>query len=173
MLEIAMKLIVIRHGRAGTPAQFKRSGMSDDLRPLTVEGRKRMRNNADGLAVLIPQIDAMGTSPLVRAVETAQIVAKVYGKLSPSEVKELSPGGDPAKVIAWISKHPKNSTVAIVGHEPTLSMLVTWLVSGSNKPFFELKKGGACSVELPDKVAAGAGELNWLMTPRQLRRFSR
>src|SRR5207244_1805374 len=44
-----MDLIVIRHGRAGSPAEFASSGMGDDLRPLTVEGRKRMRRNAEGL----------------------------------------------------------------------------------------------------------------------------
>ena len=168
-----MKLIIIRHGRAGTPAQFAQSGMGDDLRPLTVEGRKRMRHNAQGLAGMISHIDALGASPLVRAVETAQIIAKSYGKLTPVEVPDLAPGGDRAQVVAWIGQHPMTATLAVVGHEPSLSELAAFLVSGDSKPFFELKKGGACCVLMPQRVAGGSGTLDWLMTPRQLRSFRR
>jgi phosphohistidine phosphatase len=166
-----MNLIVIRHGRAGSPAEFAKSGMGDDLRPLTVEGRRRMRNNAAGLKMILGQLDAIGNSPLVRAVETAQIVAKAFGKVVMKEIPELAPGGKRERVLHWLAQQSANATVAIVGHEPSLSNLVSWLVTGSDRnSFFELKKGGACALRL-EKLAAGAGELQWLMTPRQLRRF--
>jgi phosphohistidine phosphatase len=164
-----MDLVIIRHGRAGSPAEFAKGGMSDDLRPLTVEGRKRMRNNAEGLKALIKSLDAIGNSPLVRAVETAQIVAKAFGKVKMDELPDLAPGGKRERVLKWIAQHPITATVAIVGHEPSLSALATWLVSNGNEPFFELKKGGACCVRFEHKIAPGAGELEWLSTPRQLR----
>jgi phosphohistidine phosphatase len=165
-----MNLIVVRHGRAGSSAKFAARGLSDDLRPLTAKGRKRMRRNAEGLAQLIGQLDALAASPLARAMETAQIIAKVFDILPPEEVADLAPGGDRAKVVEWITRQPMTATVMIVGHEPSLSGLVAWLVCGADRPLLELKKGAACCVEL-SRVDAGTGELRWLMTPRQLRRY--
>jgi phosphohistidine phosphatase len=163
-----MNLILIRHGRAGNPAEFARGGMSDDLRPLTVEGRKRMRQNIDGLARLLPRIDTLATSPLVRAVETAQIVAKAF-KVSPVEVAALSPGGKRDKLVAWLIQQPAAVTVAMVGHEPVLSNLAVALIGGSGGINLSLKKGGACCVQFKTKATLGSGELLWLLTPRQLR----
>jgi phosphohistidine phosphatase len=165
-----MNVILVRHGRAGSPVEFARSGMGDDLRPLTVEGRRRMRRNAEGLKAIVGKLDAIVTSPLVRAVETAQIVARAFGKVEMAELADLAPGGAREKVVRWLKEQPNGSTVAIVGHEPTLSGLASWLVCGGDSHIFELKKGGACAVHLADKPAEGAGELLWLMTPRQLRR---
>ncbi len=163
-----MQLILIRHGRAGVPSEFARSGMSDDMRPLTVEGRKRMRNNVAGLVRFIPQIHVLATSPLVRAVETAQVVAKTF-KVSAVEVAALAPQGKSDKLVTWIAQQPIGDTVALVGHEPILTGLASWLVGGSSKVKFSLKKGGACCILLNEKVAAGAGRLSWLLTPRQMR----
>ncbi len=168
-----MKLVVIRHGRAGSPAEFVQSGMTDDLRPLTIEGRRRIRHNAEGLKRLIKSIDVVATSPLVRSVETAQIIAKEFGKVAATEVTALSPGGNREKIVAWLKHQPLTTTVAIVGHEPSLGALITWLLSGHEEPFLELKKGGACCLTLIDRIAAGSARLDWLMTPWQLRRFRR
>lgn len=168
-----MNVILVRHGRAGSPVEFARSGMGDDLRPLTVEGRKRMRRNAEGLKAIVGKLDAIVTSPLVRAVETAQIVARGFGKVPVSELADLAPGGAREKVARWLKEQANDATVAIVGHEPSLSKLGSWLVCGGDNQVFELKKGGACAVYLPDKPAAASGELLWLMTPRQLRRQAR
>jgi phosphohistidine phosphatase len=63
--------------------------------------------------------------------------------------------------------------VAVVGHEPTLSQLVAWLTIGRDQAFFEFRKGGAARVLLRNQIAPAAGELCWLMTPRQLRRYRR
>jgi phosphohistidine phosphatase len=165
-----MNVVLIRHGRAGSPAEFARSGMGDDLRPLTVEGRKRMRRNAEGLKAIVGKLDVIVTSPLVRTVETAQIVAKAFGKVTMAELADLAPGGAREKIVRWMKDQRGDATVAIVGHEPSLSRLASWLVCGGDRQIFELKKGGACAVRLGGKIAEGAGELLWLMTPRQLRR---
>jgi phosphohistidine phosphatase len=174
-----MDLIVIRHGRAGTPAEFARNaGMSDDLRPLTIEGRRRMRRNAAGIKAIVGKLDAIATSPLVRAVETAHIVAKAFRDNVPTEkveeVPDLAPTGKRERVLRWLAKHPATATVAIVGHEPSLSALVSWLIAGvADRSSVELKKGGACALRLEKPAAAsvaGSAKLQWLMTPRQLRR---
>jgi phosphohistidine phosphatase SixA len=58
--------------------------------------------------------------------------------------------------------------VAIVGHEPSLSTFASWLISARPESHLVLKKGGACFLELP-AVEPGAGTLEWLLTPKQLR----
>jgi len=164
-----MNLIVIRHGQAGNPSDFALRGLGDDLRPLTTAGRRRMRQNARGLASLVESIDLVGHSPLVRAVETASIVANAFG--APLvEVSALSPDGRRDEILRWLSSQPMTATVALVGHEPTLSQLVAALTIGSDRAYFEFRKGGAARVLLRSQIAPGAGELCWLLTPRQLRR---
>jgi phosphohistidine phosphatase len=63
--------------------------------------------------------------------------------------------------------------VAVVGHEPDLSNLATHLTTAYQHSFLELEKGGACLLDVPAGVAAGASRISWLATPRQLRRIGR
>jgi phosphohistidine phosphatase len=167
-----MNLIVIRHGQAGNPSDFALRGLSDDLRPLTLKGRRRMRQNARGLAGLVETIDLVAHSPLVRAVETASIVAGAF-KAPLVELADLAPQGSRQQLLDWLAAQPLTASVAIVGHEPTLSQLVAWLTTGHEQAYFEFRKGAAARVLLRNQVAPGAGELCWLMTPRQLRRCRR
>src|SRR5882724_2462532 len=67
-----VRLLVVRHAIAEDPAVFAATGRSDAERPLTEKGRRRMRRVARGLKKLVPAIDGLATSPLVRAVETAE-----------------------------------------------------------------------------------------------------
>ena len=73
-----MKLLVIRHAIAMDRDEFADTGEPDDRRPLTNYGAKRMRKNAKGLRTIIDKIDRFGTSPLTRAIETAEIVSEVF-----------------------------------------------------------------------------------------------
>lgn len=81
----------------------------------------------------------------------------------------LAPGIRPDALTAWLEPHRGRSTVAIVGHEPTLSIAVAWLTAGGTKPFLELKTGGVCCLEFDGSIAPGAATLRWAMTPKQLR----
>ena len=73
-----MYLLVIRHAAAMEKEQFARTGRSDDERPLTPAGKKEMARVARGLRRLVPKLDALAPSPLVRARDTAAIVARAY-----------------------------------------------------------------------------------------------
>src|SRR5258706_9177863 len=117
-----MRLILIRHGKAEDPAAFAKTGEDDTQRPLTREGCRLMRKAAKGLARISPKIDALATSPLRRAVQTAEIIHKANDqKPQFIELDLLAPGGSPAKLFAWIKSHDLDrSTVALVGHEPDL-----------------------------------------------------
>lgn len=167
-----MNLVIIRHGPAGDPEEWERKGRDDRLRPLTPEGRKEMQRVAAGLARLVPKIGVLATSPLVRAAETAEIVAKECDSETVS-LETLAPDRDPEEVVRWLREQPAEQTVALVGHEPHLGLLVGYLLTGTPRSFVDLKKGGACRLELPDPLEPGEGCLEWLLAPRELRHLGK
>ncbi len=164
-----MDVLVVRHAIAEDREIFARSGKSDTERPLTDKGRERMKRGARGLLQLVAHLDILATSPLVRAVETAQILAAEYGDIEPTTVAALRPEGTPEDVLTWLQEQTQAATLALVGHEPHLSMLVSWLARKDAEPFLEFKKGGACLLSFYDEVCAGGAVLRWLLTPAQLR----
>jgi phosphohistidine phosphatase len=167
-----VKLVIIRHGQAGDPDQWKAEGRDDRLRPLTPKGKKEMRRAAAGLLELEPELDVLITSPLVRAAETAEIVAAEYGcEIETLEV--LTPERDPDEVLPWLQSQPPSRTVGLVGHEPHLSTLAGYLLTERKASLIELKKGGACQIEMGEPVRAGGGTLQWLLTARELRRLGK
>lgn len=163
-----MKLLLIRHAIAEERESFARTGKEDRLRPLTDEGRKKMKQAAKGLRAMVPEIELLATSPLTRAAQTAAILDSVYGDVKEVEIKELSPEATPERFLRWLRKQ-KADTVAAVGHEPSLSLIASWLLTGQERRVIALRKGGACLIDFPDGVDAGAGTLLWALTPAQLR----
>ena len=163
-----MRLLAVRHAIAEEPEVFARTGRDDRLRPLTDEGRKRMRRGARGLRALVPQIDLLATSPLIRAAQTGAILDAVYGDLPTVESEELAPEATPQDFLAWLRER-REETVAVVGHEPSLSLIVSWLLTGGERRILALRKGGACLLQFDGEPAAGAATLLWALTPAQLR----
>lgn len=164
-----MKLLVIRHAIAMDRDEFAESGEPDDRRPLTKAGAKRMRRGAKGLREIVDGIDLLATSPYTRAVETAEIVSDEFG-IGPAEVApSLVPDVRFDEFEAWARTYADRDVLAIVGHEPHLSGLVMWLMTGHGDSRIELKKGGACLLEFGSSIRRGSGMLLWLLTPRQLR----
>jgi phosphohistidine phosphatase len=164
-----MKLLLIRHAIAEESEDFARTGKDDRLRPLTDEGRKKMKQAARGLRSLEPEIDLLATSPLTRAAQTGAILDSIYGGLEEVEIEQLSPEATPEEFLRWLRKQ-KVDTVAAVGHEPSLSQILSWLLTGTERRLFAFRKGGACLLELPDsEPAGGTATLLWALTPAQLR----
>lgn len=169
----AVNLLVIRHAIAERREAFSRTGEDDSQRPVTASGRKRMEQCVKGLRRLVPEIHSLATSPLTRAVQTADIVAAVYGTVVPVQLEHLAPGGERRAVLSWIQMQPDGSTVAVVGHEPDLGAMVSWLLSSAGRQFVQLKKGGACLLTWGPHVTAGDADLVWLLTSGQLRRIGK
>ena len=166
-----MQLLVIRHAIAMERDEFAESGESDDRRPLTKAGVKRMRRVAGGLRDVVDKIDVLATSPFTRAVQTAEIVADAF-RIGPAEVSAtLVPDVHFDEFERWAQLHGNGDVIAIVGHEPHLSGLVSWLMTGSGESRLALKKGGACLLEFDSNIRRGSGTLLWLLTPRQLRQL--
>ena len=163
-----MRILIIRHAIAEDRDVWAETGKSDDARPLTDDGAKKMARVAGGLTCEVRKVLAIATSPLVRARQTAAIVAQAY-KLTPPEVlTALAPGGSPADVLAWLNLK-EGGTFAVVGHEPDLGSLVEWCIAGRTGAGVGLKKGGAALIEFGTARTAGTGTLRWLLTPSQLR----
>jgi phosphohistidine phosphatase len=163
-----MKLLMIRHGIAEEREDFARTGKDDRLRPLTDEGRKKMKQNARGLKNLVPEIDLLATSPLTRAAQTGAVLDSVFGGVNEVEVEELAPEAQPQQFLRWLRKQ-KVGCVAVVGHEPSLSLILSWLLTAGERRLFAFRKGGACLLDFPGEVGAGSATLLWALTPAQLR----
>jgi phosphohistidine phosphatase len=164
-----MELLVIRHGAAMDKDEFAKTGKSDDLRPLTAEGIEEMKRVARGLREQLKKLDLLATSPLVRAVQTAEIVGEAYEIPVSETTTSLSPDAEPKEFEEWCADLGEVKRIGVVGHEPHLTTLVTWLLTGRAESRVELKKGGACLLEFDSGVKRDSGILNWLLTPGQLR----
>ena len=166
-----MELLVIRHGAAMDKEEFAKTGKSDDLRPLTSAGMEELKEIAQGLRAQVKKLDLLATSPLVRAVQTAEIVGAAYDVPVGETTTSLLPDSEPEEFEKWCADFVDMKRIAVVGHEPHLTMLVTWLLTGEEDPVIDLKKGGSCLLEFDSGIKSGSGMLNWLMTPGQLKRI--
>lgn len=156
-----MELYFLRHGIA---ADVGPEGSGDAGRPLTKEGITKMQSAARGMRKLGLRLDALLSSPLVRAHQTAKIVAREIG-LELQLAEELSPGCDLARLFGLLGEHRAAERVMLVGHEPDFSQLIGALTGGSR---VQIKKGGLARVDV-ELLEEGAGTLIWLLPPRALR----
>src|SRR5262245_8862570 len=165
-----MQLLVVRHAIA--EEREKWAPRDDQLRPLTAVGKKKMKEAARGLRSLVPRLDVVASSPLTRAVQTAELLAKTYERGAPVTVDALAPGQRPPALATWLRSQALHKTVAVVGHEPGLGAAATWLAAGTERSFLELGKGGACLLDLGEHIDAGEAVLLWVLRPSQLRALS-
>jgi phosphohistidine phosphatase len=129
-----MKLYIMRHGAAEDHSE---SGADGD-RALTAAGRERVRDVAKALVDAKEEPLLLVTSPLVRAVQTAEIVAIVTrlgerdGNVEVS--RDIAPEGDARRLVRKLASEQKKR-VMLVGHEPDLSGLVASLVGHFGRGF--------------------------------------
>jgi phosphohistidine phosphatase len=165
-----MIIYVIRHAIAA-PVTASEAAQDDSQRPLTGNGYRKMRRIARGLNQLRASLDLILTSPYVRAAETAKIVAKEF-ELSKENVvvtDHLSPEGAADRLIEEIQAHHGSiGKLALVGHEPSLSSLISLLVSGNPGLSIALKKGSVCRLSVDVLQYGRCATLDWLLAPAQL-----
>lgn len=161
-----MELCVVRHAVA-----HKRDverWPNDDERPLTPEGEADFREAARGLGLLMSGVDALLSSPLARAWQTAEILAGLEGWPEPKAFPALEPEVPPEAAARVLEDYASAGFVVVVGHRPGLHELVSYLLAGDTKTEVRIKKGGALRLSFDGPTRAGTAALRWLLTPALL-----
>jgi phosphohistidine phosphatase len=164
------ELYIMRHGLAVTRSPS--TLMDDAKRPLTPEGKEKMREIAKGLVRLGMSVDWVVSSPLVRAVETAEIVADAFSPKPAFDFCDaLRPGGGAEALISFLAKRANHRRVLVVGHEPDLGELAARLIGGGRSANMPFKKGGCCQINFSIFPPKAPGRLMWWLTPRVMRKL--
>ncbi len=153
-----MRVYLIRHGNAADVGGYDR----DDDRPLTAEGRRRMKLSAGAwLTSHEPFPERWLVSPLVRAVQTAEICSAALASEGDIDVTRLLiPEARISEVAERIGIEPVD-TLALVGHQPLLGGLAAWLLGWKTVPA-QLLPGAILAIDLDGE---GGGTLAWHMPP--------
>jgi phosphohistidine phosphatase len=162
-----LEIYLVRHAVA---AERGPKYPDDRLRPLTPEGVKRFRESVKGLSQFGVEIDHVLTSPLVRARDTANLLAAALKpKPSIEQVEALAPGGRHAAIVDAIKTSGKRQKrrIALVGHEPDLGEFAARLLGARGG--VEFKKGAICLIDVDSATPGGPGTLRWFLPPRALR----
>ena len=117
-------------------------------------------------------LDEIFTSPLLRAKQTAELLAAgLEGKPSIKVLDALAPGHTPSAVMTQLARVARRRRIALVGHEPDLGELAAHLIgAGRALPF---KKGGICRIDLGSLTSKQAASLTWFLPPTVLRQVKK
>jgi len=159
------ELYLVRHAIA---AERGEAWPDDDKRPLTARGVSRFKEEVEGLKRIGVEVDEIFTSPLVRAKQTAALLASgLAGKPAVKVLDVLSPGHAPSSVMAQLARTARRRRIALVGHEPDLGELAAQLIgAGRALPF---RKGGVCRIDVESLTSRRPGALTFFVTPKLLR----
>jgi phosphohistidine phosphatase len=151
-----VKLYLVRHAEA-----IERSGTTPDAsRYLTTKGRLAFRKIVRRVRKVGITPDVIFTSPLLRAVQTAEILAERLNHEGPVVVaKELSPGFDLRALRSLLAEAGNPREAAFVGHEPDLGDIAATLIALPG--VFPLRKGAVLALELEIGVPKGAAKFLW------------
>ena len=161
-----MDLYIVRHAWAG---QRDDSRWPDDgMRPLTAEGKERFARVVKKLADAGMAPGIIATSPLVRCVETAEILAGAIGGAKIVKLDELQPGSDLQGLLQWTARQAaKHEQIAWVGHVPDVNRLTAALI-GDAGALIHFAKGAAVAIRFDGEPAVATGELQWLVSAKVL-----
>jgi phosphohistidine phosphatase len=159
-----MELYILRNGEAGShTADISR----EFHRSLSEAGRAEVEGVGRWLAGQEVRFDVVATSPLPRARETAEIVARAVGYENQIlQWKALEPEADTLSLLGHLTEFFKIHTVLLVGHEPELSRMISLLIAGHHHCGISLQRAGLCRLRRVTFYDMPAGELHWLLSPR-------
>jgi phosphohistidine phosphatase len=158
-----MKVYLIRHGQAGDPW-----GRNDGERPLTDEGRAETKIVGQALKRLGVSPDVFISSPLVRARQTAEIIADAFGYKGNSIniCQALAPGVSASAVYKDLKEFTKANQVCLFGHEPDMGHLAATLLLADGELYIPFKKSAVCRIDITSVPPTTQGILKWFITPK-------
>lgn len=163
-----MKLIFLRHGIAEAKTE-NQSDMDDFCRKLTHEGIVQTKDMAQHLRYLFKDLNIIFTSPLVRAVQTAQVLYRDYSHADFEFLPELDKLSDPQNFLNVVRNFDSRRKYCFVGHEPHLTGVIELILSGQNEARVTLTKSGVAVLE--GKSFADL-KLTALFSPRAVMKIS-
>ncbi len=167
---MSLELYFLRHAIA---VDRDEGDLSDEERPLTEKGRQKMIAAIRGLRQLDLKIDALLSSPLTRAIQTAELVRQHLPYEGALEIQEdLAPSGLLKNFLEKIGER-KGKSFLLIGHEPNLSSWIRNLLGCARRGGLLLKKGGLCRLNLEQASESASSELIYLLQPKQLRAMGR
>jgi len=160
-----MKLYILRHGDA---AEHGDPHYKENERPLTPKGIQRTKQLAHALREMEVSFDVILTSPLTRARQTAEIVARGVRPQTKVQFSDyLTPSGSMEKLVEEINMiRPIPEDVLLVGHEPYLSCFISLLCVGGTDLPVRMKKGALCRLEVEGLSCGRCAIIEWLLQPR-------
>jgi phosphohistidine phosphatase len=154
-----LNIYFVRHGRA----EEQREGLPDGDRQLTDAGRRQLRAAAPLWRRLNLRPDAVLSSPLARARQTAELLVEGIGSSRAAEVDaRLGPGARWSDFAQALADRGDKRRVALVGHEPDLSLTILLLAGGGA---VRMRPGGVACIEFPGVPEPSGGEIAWLLDP--------
>jgi phosphohistidine phosphatase len=157
-----MLLHLLRHAHAGDWSTWEGT---DAARPLTDKGRSQSERLGRFLAGIAFRPDLLITSPKVRAVETAEVVARLLDASVAVDDRLAAPLDLPT-MEAILSSHGDPERPVLVGHDPDFSDLVAALCGAAGVP---MRKGAFARIEVDRPLQLGTGTLRWLIPPDLLK----
>lgn len=157
-----MILYLLRHGDA------YESGYDDVSRPLTPVGEEQAMAAAKTFITFDLSVEIILSSPLLRAIQTAEIIRTALVGAEHKVTEYLAPGANERQLFRQLSDCGRQS-VLLVGHEPNLREITSLLVSGSRRSRVEVKKGTMLCLETSVPVASESSVLRWMVTNVQMK----
>ncbi len=157
-----MNIYLIRH----SDAESSSISTKDFERKLTQNGIEKIRKSAEGWKLLIPAFDYIVSSPLLRALQTAEQILEIYN-LPKSKLiidKRLKSGSNIEDIIDIANAFNENE-IAFVGHQPEFSEHVSELISQANA-YIDFKKAAIAKINFYNKAKKGKGLLEFLIPPQ-------
>jgi phosphohistidine phosphatase len=160
-----MDLFFMRHAEAEPRERYAH----DHQRPLTAPGRQQQRRVVQALGPILQPLDYLLSSPLVRARQTADIVAEVL--VFPGQITETSILGADCSVGAVLDllhTYPRQARLLCVGHEPDMSRLSAVFLDGEGRSAMAFQPGAVLGLSFAGHPAPGRGALRLFLRPTEV-----
>jgi len=159
----SMIIYFLRHASAG---QYQPNSQKDEKRPIDEKGKQQCRDVGRALAAMKVDVDVVISSPLTRAMQTAELVTKEFGHKGKVVVDDaMRPEATYDQFHELVTKYKDKDAILVVGHDPSITEFLVQLLAGTDAPeFVDFKKGAVAKVG-----SDGQAKLNWVLTPKLTR----